>query len=98
MAIAPGPGRTRDCGRSLAAASWEMPLQEELAELELTVARIVQESGRPDGFDAQRWLQQWVSEPVAALGGRRPLDVLAEPGGLELVRTTLLRMQSGAYS
>lgn len=75
-----------------------MTLQADLATLELDVTRIVQESGRPDGFDARQWLNGWIAEPVPALGFRRPLDVLAEPGGLELVRTILARMQSGAYS
>jgi len=33
-----------------------------------------------------------------AIGNRRPLDVLSEPGGLDLVRSYLLRAQSGAFS
>ncbi|MFZ2856513.1 antitoxin Xre/MbcA/ParS toxin-binding domain-containing protein [Acidovorax sp.] len=37
-------------------------------------------------------------ELVPALGHRRPLDVLGEPGGLDLVRNFLQRAQSGAYS
>jgi uncharacterized protein (DUF2384 family) len=75
-----------------------MPLEHDLASLEDLVVRLLQESGRPDGFNIERWLHDWISAPVPALGGRRPVDVLAEPGGLELVRTVLTRMQSGAFS
>jgi uncharacterized protein (DUF2384 family) len=35
---------------------------------------------------------------VPALGDRRPLDVLKEPGGLEVVRSLLMRVKSGAFS
>ena len=34
----------------------------------------------------------------AALGGRKPNDLLATPEGRDLVRALVLRMQSGAYS
>ncbi|WP_431153092.1 hypothetical protein [Acidovorax facilis] len=35
---------------------------------------------------------------VPALGDRRPLDVLNEPGGLEVLRSLLLQAQYGAFS
>lgn len=37
-------------------------------------------------------------EEVPALGNRRPLDVLFESNGLEVVSSLLLRAQSGAFS
>lgn len=74
-----------------------MPSDTDIAELELIVTLIVRESGHPEGFDAKRWLDRWLTDPLPATGGRRPVDVLDDPGGLELLRTVLLRMQSGAY-
>lgn len=90
--------RPWNCLHGWCGASWGMPLQQHLDELERLVAQIVQESGRPDGFDARQWVERWISEPLPAFAGERPLDVLARPGGLERVRTALLRIQSGAYS
>jgi hypothetical protein len=75
-----------------------MPSDSDIAELELIVARIVRESGRREGFDAKCWIDRWLADPLPAMGGRRPVDVLEDPGGLERVRAVLLRMQSGAYS
>lgn len=75
-----------------------MALSDDIGQLESLVQSIVDESGQPDRFDARAWLARWLAEPVPALGGRCPLDVLVEPGGLELVTGILSRMQSGAYS
>jgi uncharacterized protein (DUF2384 family) len=75
-----------------------MSPDKDLRELERVVARIVQESACARGFDAHQWMEKWMSEPLPALAGERPLDILAQPGGLEKVRTVLLRMQSGAFS
>ena len=75
-----------------------MALQDDVAELNMVVQRIVIESVDPKGFDARSWLDNWLAETVPALGDRRPLDVLKEPGGLDVVRDLLLRVQSGAYS
>lgn len=74
-----------------------MSLNADLDALALIVARMVQESGSAQAFDAHQWLNKWIAEPLPALGGRYPVDVLAEPGGFELIRTILTRMQSGAY-
>jgi uncharacterized protein (DUF2384 family) len=73
-------------------------VDEQIAALQLTLETMVRESGNPDEFDARRWLYEWLSHPVGALGYRRPADVLLEEDGFERVRVTLLRMQSGAYS
>ena len=61
------------------------------------VQRIVEASGRPDGFNAQAWLQGWLAAPLPAFGNRRPGDLLKEPGGLALIQSTLLQIQSGSY-
>lgn len=40
------------------------------------VEQIVQESGNPVDFDAAKWTTEWLSEPNAALGGRKPTEYL----------------------
>jgi putative toxin-antitoxin system antitoxin component (TIGR02293 family) len=59
---------------------------------------MVQESGNPEGFDAAAWLSEWLSSPVPALGGTRPLDLMDTMTGQALVSQTLAQMQSGAYA
>ena len=62
------------------------------------VQQIVAESGCAEGFNAQAWLQGWLAAPLPAFGNRRPGDLLQEPGGLGLVQSTLLQIQSGSYA
>ncbi|QIL84226.1 DUF2384 domain-containing protein (plasmid) [Diaphorobacter sp. HDW4A] len=62
------------------------------------VKQIVEESGRPDGFNAKAWLQGWLNAPLPAFGNRCPGDLLQEPGGLALIQSTLLQIQSGSYA
>lgn len=59
---------------------------------------MVQESGNPDGFDAPAWLSAWMSAPVPALGGARPLDLIDTMTGQALVSQMLAQMQGGAYA
>jgi hypothetical protein len=69
-----------------------------IAELEAQVARMVRESGRPEGFDAKQWLQEWLTLPQAALGGKRPDEFLGTEEGQRTLSDLLAREQSGAYS
>lgn len=75
-----------------------MALEDDITTLTALVQRMVDESGEPTGFDARSWLDRWLTGRVPALGDRRPLDVLSEPDGLEVVSRLLLRAQSGAFS
>jgi putative toxin-antitoxin system antitoxin component (TIGR02293 family) len=59
---------------------------------------MVRESGNPEGFDASAWLSAWMSAPVPALGGTRPLDLMDTMTGQALVSQVLAQMQSGAYA
>jgi putative toxin-antitoxin system antitoxin component (TIGR02293 family) len=59
---------------------------------------MVRESGNPEGFDASAWLSKWMSAPVPALGGARPLDLMDTMTGQALVSQVLSQMQSGAYA
>ena len=49
------------------------------------------------GFDSVKWLGQWIQRPQAALGGRKPSDLLDTPTGFEMVARVLGSIQSGAY-
>jgi putative toxin-antitoxin system antitoxin component (TIGR02293 family) len=62
------------------------------------VQTMVRESGNPDGFDVSAWLSAWMSAPVPALGGARPLDLMDTMTGQALVAQLLAQMQSGAYA
>ena len=69
-----------------------------LAKLVGQVEAMVEESGNPSGFDAESWVSQWLREPVPALGGERPIDLLDTMEGQALISETLARIQSGAYA
>ena len=75
-----------------------MAFSDDIIILTALVERMAGESGEPAGFDARTWLDHWLREAVPALGDRTPLNVLNEPGGLEVVRCLLLRSQSDAFS
>ena len=62
------------------------------------IQTMVQESGNLEGFDASAWLSAWMSAPVSALGGARPLDLMDTMTGQALVSQLLSQMQSGAYA
>lgn len=69
-----------------------------LAKLIGQVQAMVDESGDPSGFDPREWTARWLSEPLPALGGARPLDMMDTMEGQSLVAETLARIQSGAYA
>ncbi|WP_368643487.1 MbcA/ParS/Xre antitoxin family protein [Castellaniella ginsengisoli] len=73
------------------------PKKEQLAALRAEVVRMVAESGNPEGFDPDSWLQQWLSSPNPALGNRQPDSLLDSPDGFQDVLDVLRSMQSGAY-
>ncbi len=63
------------------------------------VDAMVREAGEaPADFDAARWFAAWMDEPVAALGGRCPRELLDTADGREAVATLLLQMKSGVYA
>lgn len=69
-----------------------------LARLLGQVQAMVAESGDPAGFDAGAWLARWLSEPLPALGGTRPADLLDTMEGQGLVASALAQLNSGAYA
>lgn len=58
---------------------------------------MVEQSGEPRGFDAARWLADWLDRPLPALGGQCPADYLDTVEGQEFVAGLLAKMYSGAY-
>ena len=60
---------------------------------------IVANSTAPEakGFDAAKWLGQWLEKPQPALGGRRPSELIDTPTGLDVVARLLGAIESGAY-
>jgi putative toxin-antitoxin system antitoxin component (TIGR02293 family) len=49
------------------------------------------------GFDAAKWLGQWIEHPQPSLGGRKPADLLDTPTGIEVVARLLGSIESGTY-
>ncbi len=69
-----------------------------VAKLVGQLQAILEESGDPEGFDARAWISIWLREPLPALDGARPLDMLDTMEGQALVSDALARIQSGAYA
>lgn len=61
------------------------------------VEQIVQESGDPEGFDAAKWVADWLERPVPALGRRRPSSFMGSADGRELIYGLVDAFQSGVY-
>ena len=59
---------------------------------------MLEESGNPQGFDAKGWISRWLQEPLSALGGVRPIDLIDTMEGQNLVSTTRAQIQGGAYA
>lgn len=48
-------------------------------------------------FGSQEEAEQWLERPALGLDGRRPIDLLATPAGVELVEDLLTRLAYGVY-
>ncbi|HEU4844018.1 MAG TPA: antitoxin Xre-like helix-turn-helix domain-containing protein [Burkholderiaceae bacterium] len=62
------------------------------------VQTMVEESGDPTGFDAARWVADWLAKPLPALGGATPASYMDTFEGQKLVAELLSMSQSGAYA
>jgi putative toxin-antitoxin system antitoxin component (TIGR02293 family) len=69
-------------------------LERLIGQVEVMVAQ----SGNPEGFDADRWVGEWLERPLPALGGAKPADFMDTMEGQELVSRLLAQSQSGAYA
>ena len=52
----------------------------------------------PDDFDAAHWFARWMADPVPALGGLAPQELLDTADGREAISTLLYQMKSGVYA
>ncbi len=68
------------------------------AKLVGQVEAMVRESGEAAGFDAAAWMARWMTEPLPAFGGVRPIDLMDTMEGQGLVSAALAKVQSGAYA
>ncbi|ACB95144.1 type II RES/Xre toxin-antitoxin system antitoxin [Beijerinckia indica] len=69
-----------------------------IAKLVGQLEAMVEESGNAEGFDATAWIARWLMEPLPALGGARPVELMDTMEGQALVAETLAQIQSGAYA
>jgi len=60
--------------------------------------QIVRESGNPTSFDGAAWLDQWLIQPVPALGWKCPVDYLGTDEGCELFIQLLRQSKDGVYA
>ena len=79
-------------------------LQPRQAETLLGIARlighveaIVQRSGEPAGFNAARWVGEWLQTPHPALGAR-PDRFLSSGADRQVLHDLIGRIESGAYA
>jgi len=69
-----------------------------MAKLVGQVESIVSESGNPDGFNAPKWVANWLEKPSPALGGEKPSAYLDTVSGQEMISDLLSKIQTGAYA
>lgn len=63
------------------------------------VQAMVQASGtETEEFSAPRWFAGWIAQPVAALGGLCPQELLDTADGREALGNLLTQMQFGVYA
>lgn len=59
---------------------------------------LVRECGDAADFDARAWMARWLNEPLPALGGLRPVDLMDTMEGQGLVASLIAKMESGAFA
>lgn len=69
-----------------------------LAKLIGQVAAMIDGSGAAAGFNPAAWLSDWLIEPLPALGGYRPLELMDTIEGQRLISNTLKQIEVGAYA
>lgn len=88
----------RKAKRGVAMANAESEFMLGVAALVGQVQAMVEEAGAPEGFDAILWFRDWLAEPVPALGGVPPGELIDTFEGRQLVSSALAQIQSGVYA
>jgi putative toxin-antitoxin system antitoxin component (TIGR02293 family) len=69
-----------------------------LAKLVGQLEAMLEDAGTSKGFDAPSWMSRWLREPLPAIGGAKPIELLDTMEGQALVSRALSQIQSGAYA
>lgn len=69
-----------------------------IAALVGQVQAMVEDAGAPMGFDAMFWLRDWLAEPLSALGGVPPGELVDTFEGRQLVSSVLAQIRSGVFA
>ncbi|MGT2460225.1 type II RES/Xre toxin-antitoxin system antitoxin (plasmid) [Cupriavidus basilensis] len=69
-----------------------------MAKLVGQVQAMIEGSGDATGFNAAQWIAHWLEQPLPALGGRPPAELMDTVAGQRIVSDLLAKMQSGAYA
>ena len=81
------------------AGRWIGKMRRVSAHFRSGIDAMVREAGEaPDDFDAAHWFARWMADPVPALGGVAPQELLDTADGREAVSTLLYQMKSGVYA
>jgi uncharacterized protein (DUF2384 family) len=59
---------------------------------------LVRDSGGSEDFNAARWVAAWLKQPLPALGGKCPGELMHTADGRTLVANLLAQQKSGAYA
>lgn len=62
------------------------------------VDTMVKQSGTMEGFNAERWVFEWLYRPLPALGGKNPAEFMDTKEGQDIVSRILAQSQSEAYA
>ncbi|MBB5751731.1 type II RES/Xre toxin-antitoxin system antitoxin [Prosthecomicrobium pneumaticum] len=73
----------------------EKPLSQEQSGRAWKFAEILARASAVLG--SQEEAEQWLERPALGLDGRRPIDLLSTPAGVELVEDFLRRLEYGVY-
>jgi len=68
-----------------------------IARLVGQAQNMVEQSGAAADFDAGRWVGDWLQQPLPALEGKSPGELMDTVDGRALVSDLLSQQQSGAY-
>ncbi|PIB92291.1 MbcA/ParS/Xre antitoxin family protein [Caulobacter sp. FWC2] len=90
-----GIGRMAAIGARLSVGRSECALG--IAVLIGQIETMVRASGEPAEFNASNWFAQWVTSPLPALSGERPIEYLDTWDGRVVLSRLLAQMQSSAY-
>lgn len=66
--------------------------------LVIQVEKMVKESGKIEGFDAEKWVGDWLQHPIPALGDKKPVELMGTTDGQDIISRILAQVQSGAYA